>query len=129
LAAARERSGSKRRGRGDIWGLALVVALDLQLLLGLLLYFALSPYTAGVRANFEVVMQDPTLRFWNVDHVAVMLVAVLLVHVGRVLARKASSVEKRRFRLLLYFGIATLLMIAGTPWTNPESRPLFRFGF
>ena len=47
--------------------------------------------------------------------------------VGRVLARKARSVDAKRFRLLVCFGLATLLMIAGMPWPGrPGGRPLFR---
>ena|SRR5947207_3457130 len=64
-----EQSGSMR-SRTDWWGRVLVGALDVQLLLGLWLYLALSPFTAGVRSNVEVVMADPTLRFWNVEHPA-----------------------------------------------------------
>jgi heme A synthase len=123
----RERSGSMR-SRTDRWGRVLVGALDVQLLLGLWLYLALSPFTAGVRSNVDVVMADPTLRFWNVEHPAMMLVAVMLVHIGRVLARKAATARARRWRLLVCFGTATLLMIAGLPWFDlARRRPLFRF--
>jgi hypothetical protein len=53
---------------------------------------------------------------------------VILVHVGRVLARKAKTPEARRTRLLVCFGIATLAMIAATPWPGMSNgRPLFRF--
>ena len=128
LMVWRERSGATP-SRTDRLGLMLMAALDAQLLLGLWLYLILSPFTAGVRANVEVVMDDPTLRFWNVEHPAIMLVAVMLVHVGRVLARKAATGRARRWRLLACFGTATLLMIAGTPWLAlARGRPLFRFG-
>jgi len=124
----RERSGSTP-SRADRWGLVLMAALDVQLLLGLWLYLVLSPFTAGVRSNVEVVMGDPTLRFWNVEHPAMMLVAVMLVHVGRVLARKAATARAKRRRLLVCFGMATLSMIAGMPWLElARDRPLFRFG-
>ena len=36
--------GNARDQRADRWGLMLMIALDLQFLLGLLLYFALSPH-------------------------------------------------------------------------------------
>jgi hypothetical protein len=116
------------RGRNDAWGLALVSALDLQLLLGLLLYFVLSPNIAAIRENFGEAMKVPALRFWAVEHVMTMLVAVILVHVGRVLARKAATPQTARKRLLICFGLATILMIAATPWPGAAAgRPLFRW--
>ena len=48
-------------------------------------------------------------------------------NVGRVLARKAATPNSGRVRLLVCVSIATLLMIAGTPWPGtPNGRPLFR---
>jgi hypothetical protein len=115
--------------RADRWGLILTIALDVQLLLGLLLYLVLSPFTAGVRANVSVVMRDPTLRFWNVEHLSTMLLAIVLVHLGRVIAKKAATPESRRRRLLVCFGLATVLIFAGMPWPGSRvARPLFRLG-
>ena len=105
-----------------------MAALDLQMLLGLLLYLVLSPAMEAIRQNFAAAMQDRVARFWAVEHISMMLMAVILVHVGRVLARNAKTPEARRTRLLVCFGIATLAMIAATPWPGMSNgRPLFRF--
>jgi hypothetical protein len=111
----------------DRWGLFLMMALDIQMLLGLLLYLVLSPNMAPILENFAAAMKDPALRFWAVEHISTMFVAVILVHVGRVLARKALSPVAKRTRLLVCFGLATLLMMVGIPWPGrPGGRPLFR---
>jgi hypothetical protein len=56
-----------------------------------------------------------------------MLAAVVLVHVGRVLARKAKTPAAKRTRLLVCFGLATVLVILGMPWPGrPGGRELFR---
>jgi hypothetical protein len=111
----------------DRWGRALVTALDLQLLLGLLLYFVVSPNMAAIREHFSEAMQNRGLRFWAVEHVTMMFVAVVLAHVGRVLARRAATPRAKRTRLLVCFGLATLAMFAGMPWPGlPYGRPLFR---
>ena len=56
-----------------------------------------------------------------------MLAAVIAVHVGRVLARKARTPESKRTRQIVCFGLATVAMIAATPWPGmPNGRPLFR---
>jgi hypothetical protein len=56
-----------------------------------------------------------------------MFVAIVLAHVGRVLARKAATPAAKRTRLLVCFGVATLLLLAGMPWPGrPGGRVLFR---
>ena len=71
----------------DRWGLFLMMALDIQMLLGLVLYLAVSPNMAPILENFGAAMKDPALRFWAVEHISTMFIAVILAHVGRVLAR------------------------------------------
>ena len=122
--ALRSKDG---RGPVDVWGLILIISLDVQLLLGLLLYVALSPFTAEAMRDFGAAMKSPGLRFFAVEHVTLMLAAVVLAHVGRVLARKAASAESRRSRLLICFALATMAMIVAIPWPGMTSgRPLFR---
>jgi hypothetical protein len=112
----------------DRWGLIFMITLDLQMLLGLLLYFALSPTTAAIMNNFGESMKDPVARFWAVEHITMMIVAVILAHVGRVLARNAKTPGSKRMRLMVCFTLSTLLILGGTPWPGmPAGRPLFRF--
>jgi hypothetical protein len=128
LTALSDTSKPSETGRADRWGLALMTALDVQMLLGLLLYFVVSPTMAAIRADFPAAMKDPAARFFAVEHIAMMIIAVALVHVGRVLARKARTPEAKRFRMLMCFGFATLLMLASIPWPGLRAgRPFFRF--
>ena len=121
-------------GKGDAglkgaerWGLIFMITLDMQMLLGLLLYGVLSPYTAAAMKDFGAAMRDPVLRFWAVEHSTMMVSAVVLVHVGRVLARKTADPDKKRKRFLICFGLAVLLMLLGIPWPGMATgRPLFR---
>jgi hypothetical protein len=111
----------------DRWGMVAMMVLDTQMLLGLLLYFVLSPNTRAIMDNFGAAMKDPALRFWAVEHTVSMFAAIVLAHVGRVLARKATTPAAKRSRLLICFGLATLLIILGMPWPGrPGGRPLFR---
>jgi heme A synthase len=115
------------RSRADRWSLIAMAVLDLQMLLGLLLYFALSPFTAEALKNFSAAMADSNLRFWAVEHITAMFGAVIAAHIGRALARKASTPDAQRRRLLIAFGLATVLIILGIPWPGfANGRPLFR---
>jgi heme A synthase len=121
-------------GKGDAglkgaerWGLIFMITLDMQMLLGVLLYGVLSPYTAAAMRDFGAAMRDPVLRFWAVEHLTMMVSAVVLVHVGRVLARKTADAGKKRKRFLICFGLALLLILLGIPWPGMATgRPLFR---
>ena len=57
----------------DKYGLIFTITLDLQMLLGLLLYFALSPTTAAIMNDFGAAMKDPVARFWAVEHTSMMV--------------------------------------------------------
>ena len=104
-----------------------MAVLDLQMLLGLLLYLVLSPFTAEAFKDFGAAMKNSGLRFFAVEHLALMLTAVVLAHVGRVLARKATTPDAKRMRMAVCFGLATLLMILGIPWPGMAAgRQLFR---
>jgi len=113
--------------RGRWWDTCFMLAVDLQVLFGLVLYFGLSPFTTRAMENFRAALENPAMRFWAVEHAGVMLIAVVLVRMGRVLALNAATPAAGRRRRLICFGIATLLMIAATPWAGmANGRPLFR---
>src|SRR5260370_14011434 len=77
LAAIRGKvSGSD--SLADRWGMAAMMALDIQLLLGLLLYFVVSPNMREILNNFGAAMKDPPLRFWAVEHSSSLFLAVAL---------------------------------------------------
>jgi fucose permease len=123
FAAIRRRDAATER-----WALIAMSALDLQMLLGLLLYLGVSPNMQEILAHFGGAMKDPTARFWAVEHTTSMFGAVIAAHVGRVLARKARTADAKRSRLLAAFAVSTVLMILGMPWPGrPGGRPLFRF--
>jgi hypothetical protein len=126
FAAATDPTGARAR-RTDRAGLAFVTLVDIQLLLGLLLYLVLSPFTTMALRDFGAAMRNPGLRFWAVEHSFTMLVVVILVHVGRVLARKAKTAAARRTRQMICFGLATVLMVVAVPWPGlANGRPLLR---
>jgi hypothetical protein len=113
--------------RAERWGRIFIIALDAQMLLGLLLYGLYSPYTAAAMKDFGAAMREPVLRFWAVEHVTLMVLAVVIAHVGKVLARKSADASAKRKRLLICFGIAVLLILLGMPWPGMAvGRPLFR---
>jgi hypothetical protein len=127
LAALRGKVAGER-SIADRWGMVAMMALDLQMLLGLLLYFGLSPNMQEILNHFGESMKRADTRFYAVEHIATMVAAVALSHIGRVLARRAATPAAKRTRLLVCFGLALLLILLGMPWPGrPGGRDLFRF--
>src|SRR5688500_20249326 len=58
-----------------------VIAGDLQVVFGLLLYFFFSSFTIAAWRDKAGSMADGVIRFWAVEHVFYMLVAKCFVHV------------------------------------------------
>jgi hypothetical protein len=75
-----------------------------QLLIGLVLYF-MSP-----KVNFSM-MSDPFYRFYNVEHITGMIVAIVLVTIGH---RQAKSLNHGK--VFAFYGIALLVILASIPW-------------
>lgn len=95
-----------------ILGSATVGIMDLQLLLGIVLYVAYSPYTK----NFTFDMANATERFWAVEHLSMMLLAIAAAHIGKSKAKKAAN-PKTQFRLqTMFFSVSLVLILLGIPW-------------
>ena len=100
--------------------------LTAQFVIGIALY-ATSPYIRDLMGDMAATMRDATGRFFAVEHATMMIAAVVLAHLGRILSRKARTPGAKRTRMLVCFGLSTVLMIVGTPWPGTANgRPLFR---
>ena len=117
------RSESKSAvGQGSLW---FVISVDVQLLLGIVLYFV-SPIMTTFFQNPGAAMEQASIRFWAVEHTVVMLLATVLVHVGRVMVKKAAEPRQANRRGAILFSVAYLLILVGVPWPFlPWGRTLF----
>jgi hypothetical protein len=63
------------------------------------------------------------------EHALMMMIAWILVHVGRVSVKRAVTSPAKHKRSLVFFGIAILLILAAIPWPFREAiaRPLYRW--
>lgn len=105
----------------NLFNLILVIFTDLQFLVGLVLYAFVSPLTKAAFQNFGAAMKNPDLRFYAVEHILLMVVALVLIHIGRSKSKKASSPEKKHRTAAIFYTLSLVLILAGIPW----SRALF----
>ena len=125
--AARAMSSSRAYTPQDArLSLITMVVADLQLTLGLVLYTALSPLmTQSILPNFGAAMKDRVLRFWAVEHITMMVLSIVVIHVVRVMVKKADTDAVRHKRTMYGFALALAMVWAGMPWPwKPYGRPL-----
>jgi hypothetical protein len=87
-----------------------------QFLIGLIMYF-ISPYMQFLKQNgMGEVMKTSLYRFYIVEHLFGMLVAVILITVGRVLSKKALNDGDKHRKIFVFYGIALLIILLSIPW-------------
>ena len=101
--------------KDNLASLLLTIFIDIQLILGLVLYF-ISPFTKSAMADFGAAMKNSVLRFYAVEHVLMMLIALILVHVGRSKLKKATTSLHKHKTAAIWFGLAFILILIGIPW-------------
>jgi hypothetical protein len=104
-----------------------MISCDTQLLLGLILYFTNSWFDRLKDLGNN--MKEPYNRFFTMEHMSMMVIAWILVHVGRASVKRANTDGAKHTRMLLFFGIAILLILAAIPWPFREiiAKPYFRW--
>jgi len=105
-------------------GLILTIVADIQLLLGLALYVFLSPVTKDAFQDFGAAMKNSELRYYAVEHIAVMIIAIVLFHIGKSRVKKATTDVKKHFTAALFYGIGLVLILSRIPW---DSTSLFKW--
>ncbi len=95
----------------DKLNLITFIITHIQLLLGLVLYFT----SNWVQFN-ENTMSSSLLRFFTVEHIFGMLIAITLITLGRIKGKKITDSVRRHKLTFWYFFIALIIMLATIPW-------------
>lgn len=89
-----------------------------QFLVGLVLYF-FSPLVNY--SDMATAMKDTTQRYWTVEHLVMMLFAVVLITVGHARAKRAKDALNKHRSIALYYGLAILVILVAI---NQSGRPI-----
>ena len=101
-----------RSAKADNAGSAALLGLThLQLLLGLILYF-ISPITNAAFADMKAAMKNDWQRYFAVEHIAMMLIAVVLIQLGRTLSKRSVDDNAKHKKVAIYTTLAVLLILA-----------------
>jgi len=98
-------------------GLFTMIALHLQLVLGFILYFGNNWHLKLGDSEAMAVTKD---RFFSLEHMATMTLAVLLGTLGYSLAKRAAEDRSKFRRQAIWFTVALLLILSSIPWSFRE---------
>jgi uncharacterized membrane protein YphA (DoxX/SURF4 family) len=102
--------------KDNLSGLLLTIFMDIQFLVGIILYAFVSPVTKAAFNDFGAAMKNADLRFYAVEHILMMVIALVLVHIGRAKSKKATAPWKKHRNAAIFYGIALILILAAIPW-------------
>ena len=111
-------------------GLWVMIAAHLTLVIGIFQYFT-STRVGFIQienmGGMAAVMKDSFARFWVIEHPLCMLIGIILITLGKGVARKTISDSAKHKRSLILFLIALIIIAAAVPWPFRElvARPLF----
>jgi uncharacterized membrane protein SirB2 len=83
-----------------------MISAHIQLVLGLVLYF-ISPF---VQFN-STTMKNPDTRYWTVEHITMMIIAIALITVGHIKSKKIVLPEQKHRTIAIYYTVALLIII------------------
>lgn len=86
--------------------LFLMIGTHLQVLLGIILYF-ISPAVVFSGES----MKDPVTRYWLVEHVTGMIIAVALITAARSTSKKMTASQAKHKRMLIFNLIALIIIV------------------
>jgi hypothetical protein len=91
--------------------LALVSLAHLQLLIGLVMWGFTSSWTQTAFANMGLAMKNPNQRYWAVEHLIAMLIAIVLIQLGRTFSKKTPDQTAKHRKTAIYTAIAALIIV------------------
>jgi len=105
-----KRSGEYLK-RDKMLNLFAMIILHTQLLIGGILYFQ------SDKVQFvEGWMKDKMLRFYGMEHLLLMVIAIILVTIGRKKAEKLVAPIMKHQKIVVFYTLALILILAAIPW-------------
>ncbi|WP_276091235.1 cytochrome B [Pedobacter sp. JY14-1] len=81
-----------------------LISAHIQLVFGLLLYF--------IGSWFSVDSSQALGRYWKMEHIGMMIFAIVLITVGNARSKRGDDPLARHRAVALYFGLALVLIFA-----------------
>jgi len=86
-----------------------LISAHIQLLVGLGLY-AMS--TMVTFSDMGTVMKTANLRYWTVEHISMMIIAIVLITVGHAKAKRGETAHAKNKSIAVFYTIALIVILA-----------------
>ncbi len=109
-------------------GLFLMIAAHTTLLLGIYQWFAGAWGFQNIQnLGMGVVMKDSVYRFWAVEHLTGTLIGIVLITLGKGVAKKnfPDAVKHKRSAILYLLALVIILAVVPWPFREAIARPWF----
>ena len=70
----------------------------------------------GLANGMGAAMKDPASRFVAVEHISTMIIAIVLIQVGRTLSKKQTEAMAKHKKAVVFFSIGLILILSRIPW-------------
>lgn len=85
-----------------------LIATHIQLLVGLVLY---SMSTMVTFSDMGTVMKTANLRYWTVEHISMMVLAVVLITIGHAKSKKGTTSVAKHQAIAVFYSIALVIIL------------------
>lgn len=116
--AAKSQTSGRYEKKDKMINLFAMVFLHIQLLIGLGLYFI---NDMSKVSYVEGWIKNPMLRFFGLEHIVGMLLAITLVTIGRKKAEKLTGTRDKHRKIMVFYTIGLILILASIPWPFREA--------
>lgn len=111
--AAKSQSSGNYLKKDKMINLFAMVMLHTQLLIGFALFFM----NDRMRINYgDGWMQNAMSRFYGMEHLLGMLIAITIITFGRKKAEKLKNTRDKHRRIMISYTIGLILIILSIPW-------------
>jgi len=107
--------------------LFLMISAHTMLVIGLYQWFVGGYGLKSIQNNgMAVVMKNAVMRYWAIEHITGMLLAIILITVGRGAVKRATDAGAHK-KAFWFFLLALIVILATIPWPGRMGvgRPIF----
>ena len=122
IRAAIKKSGGVYGKSDKMINLFAMISVHIQITFGLVMLFF------GDKVIFhQGWMKDPVSRFFVMEHLTMMILAMILVTIGRKKAEKKETPAAKHSAILIWYSITLIVILAAIPW--PGLREFIKSGW
>ncbi len=116
--AVKNQTSGRYEKKDKMINLFAMVFLHIQLLIGLGLFFINDMSKVSFSEGW---MKEPMFRFFGLEHVLGMILAIVLVTIGRKKAEKLTGTRDKHRKIMVFYTIGLILILASIPWPFREA--------